>query len=70
MNVLVDTGSTTLAIASYARKDSNKYFRSENSTTIYNSGKEVGVHLNIDYLTIFLFEIKTGNGKLKRKLSI
>ncbi|XP_045449857.1 beta-secretase 1-like [Melitaea cinxia] len=41
LNVLVDTGSTTLAIASYARKDSNKYFRSENSTTIYNSGKEV-----------------------------
>ncbi|XP_045769653.1 beta-secretase 1-like [Maniola jurtina] len=41
LSVLVDTGSTTLAIASYARKDSNKYFRSENSTSIYNSEKEV-----------------------------
>ncbi|XP_047531001.1 beta-secretase 1-like [Vanessa atalanta] len=41
LSVLVDTGSTTLAIASYARKDSNKYFRSENSTTLNNSGKEV-----------------------------
>lgn len=41
LNVLVDTGSTTLAIASYARKDSNIYFHSENSTSIFNSGKEV-----------------------------
>ncbi|XP_072932636.1 beta-secretase 1-like [Epargyreus clarus] len=41
LNVLVDTGSTTLAIASYARKDSNIYYHSENSTSIFKSGKEV-----------------------------
>ncbi|CAH0719949.1 unnamed protein product, partial [Brenthis ino] len=41
LNVLVDTGSTTLAIASYPRKDSNKYFNSENSSSIFLSGKEV-----------------------------
>ncbi|CAF4951666.1 unnamed protein product [Pieris macdunnoughi] len=41
LHVLVDTGSTTLAIAAYARKDSNIYFHKENSTSLYNSGKEV-----------------------------
>ncbi|XP_045499289.1 beta-secretase 1-like [Colias croceus] len=41
LHVLVDTGSTTLAIASYARKDNGIYFHQENSTTLYNSGKEV-----------------------------
>lgn len=42
LHVLVDTGSTTLAIAAYARKDSNIYFHHENSSSLYNSGKEVG----------------------------
>ncbi|CAK1555366.1 unnamed protein product [Leptosia nina] len=41
LHVLVDTGSTTLAIAAYARKDSNIYYHEGNSTTLYNSGKEV-----------------------------
>ncbi|XP_045532454.1 beta-secretase 1-like [Pieris brassicae] len=41
LHVLVDTGSATLAIAAYARKDSNIYFHKENSTSLYNSGKEV-----------------------------
>lgn len=37
LNVIIDTGSTTLAIAAYPRKDNNKYFYPGNSTTIYNS---------------------------------
>lgn len=41
LSVLVDTGSTTLAIASYPRQDSNEYFHSKNSTSIFDSGKEV-----------------------------
>ncbi|XP_039754762.1 beta-secretase 1-like [Pararge aegeria] len=41
LNVLVDTGSTTLAIASYARIDSNKYFHADNSASLFNIGKEV-----------------------------
>ncbi|CAK1585324.1 unnamed protein product [Parnassius mnemosyne] len=41
LNVIVDTGSATLAVASYPRPDSNIYFHTENSTTIYKNGKEV-----------------------------
>ncbi|KAG6447734.1 hypothetical protein O3G_MSEX005129 [Manduca sexta] len=41
LHVLVDTGSTTLAIASYPRQDSNKYFHADNSSSINDSGKEV-----------------------------
>uniref|UniRef100_A0A1E1WAL9 Peptidase A1 domain-containing protein n=1 Tax=Pectinophora gossypiella TaxID=13191 RepID=A0A1E1WAL9_PECGO len=41
LSVLVDTGSTTLAIASYARQDSDIYFQSKNSSSIYDSAKEV-----------------------------
>ncbi|CAG9787825.1 unnamed protein product [Diatraea saccharalis] len=41
LNVIVDTGSTTLAVASYSRQDSDKYFQVENSTNLIDSGKEV-----------------------------
>ncbi|XP_041979837.1 beta-secretase 1-like [Aricia agestis] len=41
LSVLVDTGSTTLAIASYPRKESNIYFQSGNSSSVYHKGKEV-----------------------------
>ncbi|OWR52353.1 beta-secretase 1 [Danaus plexippus plexippus] len=60
LNVIIDTGSTTLAIAAYPRKDNNKYFYPGNSTTIYNSitkieskyyqGTWVG-HLVSDFVT-------------------
>ncbi|XP_021192086.3 beta-secretase 1 [Helicoverpa armigera] len=39
--LLVDTGSTTLAIAAYAREDSNIYFHSDNSSSLYNSGHKI-----------------------------
>ncbi|XP_068617221.1 beta-secretase 1-like [Battus philenor] len=41
LNVIVDTGSATLAIASYPRLDNDKYFELRNSSSIYESGKEV-----------------------------
>ncbi|XP_059049945.1 beta-secretase 1-like [Achroia grisella] len=41
LNVLVDTGSTTLAIATYPRQDNNEYFHFDNSTSINDSGKEI-----------------------------
>ncbi|KPJ06745.1 Beta-secretase 1 [Papilio machaon] len=41
LNVIVDTGSATLAIASYLRPDSDKYFHLKNSTSIYDSGQEI-----------------------------
>ncbi|XP_026733512.1 beta-secretase 1-like [Trichoplusia ni] len=41
LKLLVDTGSTTLAIASYARENSNEYFHPDNSSSIYDSGKSV-----------------------------
>lgn len=43
LNVIVDTGSATLAIASYLRPDSDKYFHLKNSTSIYESGQEVSI---------------------------
>ncbi|XP_035450161.2 beta-secretase 1-like [Spodoptera frugiperda] len=39
--LLVDTGSTTLALASYAREDSNVYFHADNSSSLYNSGTTI-----------------------------
>ncbi|KAJ8723376.1 hypothetical protein PYW08_003288 [Mythimna loreyi] len=39
--LLVDTGSTTLALASYARNDSDKYFHANNSSSLYNSGNSI-----------------------------
>ncbi|XP_031766604.2 beta-secretase 1-like [Galleria mellonella] len=41
LNVLVDTGSTTLAIATYPRQDNDEYFHFANSTSINDSGKEI-----------------------------
>ncbi|XP_028177818.1 beta-secretase 1-like [Ostrinia furnacalis] len=41
LRVIVDTGSTTLAIASYARRENDEYFHVDNSTTLDDSGKEV-----------------------------
>ncbi|XP_075975537.1 beta-secretase 1-like [Anticarsia gemmatalis] len=41
LKLLVDTGSTTLAIASYARQNSKEYFHPDNSSSIYDSGKSV-----------------------------
>ncbi|XP_012551396.1 beta-secretase 1 [Bombyx mori] len=41
INLLIDTGSTTLAVASYSRQDSDKYFDANNSSSIYDSGKKV-----------------------------
>lgn len=41
LHVIVDTGSTTLAIASYPRKDSNIYFHADNSSSINDCGKVV-----------------------------
>ncbi|CAH0399757.1 unnamed protein product [Chilo suppressalis] len=41
LSVIVDTGSTTLAVASYPRHDSDKYFHAVNSTSLHDSGKEV-----------------------------
>ncbi|KAH9630146.1 hypothetical protein HF086_004852 [Spodoptera exigua] len=39
--LLVDTGSTTLALASYAREDSNIYFHADNSSSLFNSGTTI-----------------------------
>ncbi|KAL4713153.1 hypothetical protein ACJJTC_018798 [Scirpophaga incertulas] len=41
LNVIVDTGSTTLAIASNAHHGIEKYFHTANSTSFIDSGKEV-----------------------------
>ncbi|CAB3226964.1 unnamed protein product [Arctia plantaginis] len=41
LKLLVDTGSTTLAVASYPRQNSQEYFHSDNSTSIYDIGKKV-----------------------------
>ncbi|CAH2047058.1 unnamed protein product, partial [Iphiclides podalirius] len=41
LNVIVDTGSATLAIASYPRPDNDQYFYADNSSSIYESGQEV-----------------------------
>ncbi|KAJ2950996.1 hypothetical protein O0L34_g5372 [Tuta absoluta] len=41
LSVLVDTGSTTLAIASYPHQDNDIYFHAKNTTTIFDYGKEV-----------------------------
>ncbi|KAL0880085.1 hypothetical protein ABMA27_002577 [Loxostege sticticalis] len=41
LRVIVDTGSTTLAIASYARRDNDEYFHTDNSTTLDDTRKVV-----------------------------
>lgn len=41
MSVIVDTGSTTLAVASYPRIDNDIYFHANNSNSIYDSQNEV-----------------------------
>ncbi|VVC91427.1 unnamed protein product [Leptidea sinapis] len=41
LNVLVDTGSATLAIASYPRKENDIYFHTASSSSLINSGKQV-----------------------------
>ncbi|KAJ0183226.1 hypothetical protein K1T71_001202 [Dendrolimus kikuchii] len=41
LSVIVDTGSTTLAIASHPRIDSDIYFHADNSSSIYDNQKEV-----------------------------
>ncbi|XP_050678957.1 beta-secretase 1-like [Leptidea sinapis] len=41
LNVLVDTGSATLAIASYPRKENDIYFHTVSSSSLINSGKQV-----------------------------
>ncbi|XP_013192536.1 beta-secretase 1 [Amyelois transitella] len=41
LNVIVDTGSTTLAIASYPRREHDKYFETNNSTTFEDSGMQI-----------------------------
>lgn len=41
LKLLVDTGSTTLAVASYARQNSNEYFHQDNSSSIYDGRKNV-----------------------------
>ncbi|KAM3965006.1 beta-secretase 1 [Aphomia sociella] len=41
LNVLVDTGSTTLAVATYPRQDNKEYFQFDNSTSINDSRKEI-----------------------------
>lgn len=45
LSLIVDTGSTSLAVASYPRQDNDKYFYSKNSTTIYDTGTIVSKHV-------------------------
>ncbi|XP_053604486.1 beta-secretase 1-like [Plodia interpunctella] len=41
LNVIVDTGSTTLAIASYPRREHDRYYETNKSTTLEDSGMQI-----------------------------